>query len=485
MTDAQYMQFLTQMSVAARTQFKAFVMLVNAAGVLPSELVVSKCHRFLIQMVQDIVDGHRHNRNAVSMPPQHGKSTFLSVLATAWVMGHRPGIQIAITGFSHELVTDFSQQIKAIVNSAAYRLVFPDVQVDPTLDRLDYWRATNGSVIRAKSVGKKLTGRRVDWLIIDDAHAGRREAESALARRTVREWYFGDCVSRLAPGASVFLIGTRFHEEDLIGYLGSEEYTNSLIDNGLGQELYEFVNLPAQCTDNDDALGREFGEALFPEVRDGEFLDALRLGGIPNYEWESQYQGHPVSSGSGQIDTDLIRMVELDDLPETGLEFVRGWDLALTEKRSSDFTAGCLLAYHKRLDRIYIVDMFHDKKTWPKLKPIIRMKALNDLQRFGLLRIGMEGVSGFDIGFREMKDDKALKGKIKVEKKNPKGDKLLRAQPWINMIEAGKVYMVQGRWNKELKDEMRLFPDGTHDDQVDAISVAYELVLGKVKFAFA
>ena len=38
--------------------------------------------------------------------------------------------------------------------------------------------------------------------------------------------------------------------------------------------------------------------------------------------------------------------------------------------------------------------------------------------------------------------------------------------------------MLRGPWNDELINEMRLFPNGTNDDQIDALSRSFEALIG-------
>jgi predicted phage terminase large subunit-like protein len=85
----------------------------------------------------------------------------------------------------------------------------------------------------------------------------------------------------------------------------------------------------------------------------------------------------------------------------------------------------------------------------------------------------------------------ALMGRVKVELKNPPkrseggGSKLLRAQSWLNKVEAGQVVVVQAEWTKDFIDELDTFPDGKHDDQMDAMSVAWEMLEKRGKLLLA
>ena len=232
------------------------------------------------------------------------------------------------------------------------------------------------------------------------------------------------------------------------------------------------TNLPAICEDEgNDPLGRSEGEALFPELRGIPFLTKIRAA-LPAYEWRSQYQGDPKSVFSGNVESGNLQFIARDEVPAE-LELVRGWDMALTEKQTSDFSAGCLAAYDSIQDRLFIVDMFRVRKTWTKLRRAILAQTEADRETDGVQRIGIEAVAGFLAIYQDVRN--ALLGETKVEARiPPRGGKLLRAQPWLNKIEARRVFLVRSAWNKDFIAELETFPNGDFDDAVDAVSTAWE-----------
>lgn len=476
LSDDEYTDSLSFLIEKARTCFLTYCLLMNPPE--DSDIIVSQCHEYLIDLVQGVYDGDFGTRQAVSMPPQHGKSRFLSIEGVSWILGRNPKLNIAITCFSHELVTDFSVAVRNRVQSGLYRSIFPELEIG-SICRDDYWTTTKGGAIRAKSAGKKLTGRRVDWLIVDDAHAGRDEADSKTKREKVIKWYLADCRSRLSPEAKVFLIGTRWHPEDLIGTLTSDESTRILEDYGAEDEIFQVTNMPAVCENEDtDPLGRSVGEVLFPEMRGERFLNSTKAayeaeGSL--YEWDSQYQGRPRITGGGQADVDKLVIISEEQVPK-GIEFVRGWDLAVSEKQVADYTAGALCGYDENTDTLYIKDVYRNQLSWPKNQKIIRDKGKEEK-----VRLRIEAVAGFMACYQTVKAD--LLGVCQVERSKAKGDKLVRANRWLPKVEASRVFLVRGRWNQPFKDELESFPLGKNDDQVDAVSIAWELLEFKAKRA--
>lgn len=469
----------------AREDFETFCLMMYPPKNNPTntDIQIGGVHRLMCSIVQGVADGRLRKRQAISVPPQHGKSTFITILAVAWIMGHRAGVSVGISAFSSTLVNKFSRDIKAMTQTPIYRLIFPDMTMGKdNVDNVDEREWDNGSCLQCKTTGKKFTGRRIDWKVIDDPHAGREEAESKVIRDRVLTWYNGDVVTRLAPGASVFLVMTRWHPEDLVGSLTDEEYVEALQELGQLDSVFETTNLKALSEgEGDDPLGRtEPDMALFPEVRGTPFLKAIKAS-IPSYEWQSQYQGRPVSSLGGQVDVTKFSYISMDTFRDiagsTQMEMTRGWDLAVTEAQGSDFTAGAMIGYDRIANILYIVDIFRNKAAWVKNRQNIIVQTKDDAEQWGLEKIGIEAVSGFTALYQDIKQQ--LLGVTKVVKMNPgRRSKLLRAHPWLHLLEAGRVVLVRGEWNRAFVSELANFPDGKHDDMVDALSIARDTLLG-------
>ncbi len=493
LSDSEFSHILERIGEKARNSFIAFLELMYPQEQEGQQYIIGEVHRLVANIAEDTIKGKEKSNQTLSMPPQHGKSQLVSVRFVAWCLGYKGGINIAMTGFSHTLLCDFLYDVKAITDDPRYQMIFP---IKRTKDTSDVARWDNGSMVQCKSAGKKLTGRRVDLLIIDDAHAGRAEAESNTQRNKVIQWYFADCLSRLSPDAKIFIIGTRWHPQDLIGHLTEKKYVDELLAEGQEDKVFNVTNLKALADGGEDALNREAGESLFPEVRHSNFLRGIKAQTI-SYEWESQYQGNPTTAGSDQVDVSKLKYIEsIEEIPEHA-EFARGWDLAVTVQTSSDYTSGALLAYappteeekelaKKQLEEegegsgialpnIYIVDMFHKKMPWSRVKSQIVELAKADGHKHNATRLGVEAVAGFKVALAEVR--RSLSGIMKVEEKNPcKGGKIIRAQEWLNLIEAGNVHLLRGAWNKEFIEELRTFPDGNFDDMVDAVSIAAEVL---------
>lgn len=152
---------------------------------------------------------------------------------------------------------------------------------------------------------------------------------------------------------------------------------------------------------------------------------------------------------------------------------VRYWDTAVTVKAASDYSAGALCVMHH--GSLHILNVIRDKFTYPDLKRRIIEQAKIDGPR---VTIGIE-VTGQSTAFaQDLQVDPELRG-YTIKPNTPRGDKLNRCLPWASRAESGLVRLHPGAWVANFKDECGDFsPDmkHLHDDQVDSVSGAYELL---------
>jgi predicted phage terminase large subunit-like protein len=60
------------------------------------------------------------------------------------------------------------------------------------------------------------------------------------------------------------------------------------------------------------------------------------------------------------------------------------------------------------------------------------------------------------------------------------GSKIVRADAAASQVNIGRIGMLRASWNAALIDELAAFPNGRHDDQVDALSLAFNQMSGKI-----
>ena len=405
-------------------------------------------------------------RIIVHEPPQRGKSWQFSKLFPSFYMGHFPDDPIILTSYNDEHATSFSREIRNIVRDEEYRQLFPHVRIRTDSHAAHRWgiEGYRGEVNAGGILGGAITGKGARLLIMDDPYKNRAEAESAPHREKVVESYKSTLSTRLHAGAIQLLPMTRWHKDDLAGYL-------------LAQNLgFRYIRIPAIADGLDytghnqepDPLGRNLGEPLWPEKYPLDFYNAQKelLG---SYDWTSLYQGLPIPPEGMMFSREQLVIIEPRDVPKD-LRWVRFWDLATTEDRKADATASIEAAMDGE-GIVYLRRGLHFKKEWPFVRARIAETAKAEP---GVL-VGIEAVGTQKGMVQEMYADPEL-ADIGILGVPVSTSKRIRALPLAARAEAGKLRVVAGDWNESFIREMIEFDSGDHDDWIDAASGCMRLL---------
>ena len=291
-------------------------------------------------------------------------------------------------------------------------------------------------------------------LIIDDPLKNREEADSKLIRDKLWDWYASTAYTRLMPGGAVVLVQTRWHVDDLAGRLLN------------GPEQWEVVNLPALAEDRDE-LGREPGEALWPERYDEHALERIRST-IGEREFIALYQQRPAPLDGAMFRRDWIKRGKA---PRAGVHVAMGVDLALSTKTSADYTAIVVMS-RDEFGKLYVLDAVRERVDFPGALRLIRQMA----EKWNPRQIAIEQVAYQAVVVQELLRQTTLP----IKGVTPDKDKVTRAQPLALRYEQGLVSHEQlPSW---FEDELLAFPQGAHDDSVDALVYAYQAVMRMTRY---
>jgi len=162
-------------------------------------------------------------------------------------------------------------------------------------------------------------------------------------------------------------------------------------------------------------------------------------------------------------------------LPNNIVEYVRSWDLASSEPTPSnpspDATAGVLMAKDSE-GYFYIVDLRHIKGTPKAVKELLKNTSDRDAGRFQNVTITVPQDPG-QAGKSQAQDLVRMLAGHNVKSERPTGDKVTRASAFSAQCEAGNVFILNADWNTKLISELEGFPEGKHDDIVDACADAF------------
>lgn len=420
----------------------------------PLRQAPAKHHKIIIDALEDVVAG-RCDRLMICAPPGSAKSTYTTKLFVPYWLAKYPKSNIISASHTSGLASKFGREVRNMVDEEAEVLGF-GLREDSRA--VDSWTTTHGGEYVAVGVGVAIAGIRADLVLIDDPFKGREDADSATQREKVWSWYTGDVIGRLKPEGRVIIINTRWHEDDLSGRLIAQ-----------GLEDWKVLSFEALCEDpENDPMGREIGQALWPEWEDEEKL--LRKKSVMgSREWECQFQQHPIGKGVALIDADQIKMETT--VPGKITSIVRAWDLAGTEQQGSnnpDWTVGLKLG---RLEdgRHIVLDIRRGRWSPQDVENQIYQAAVDDGYETAIVIPQDAGQAGKAQAQSYVQKLAGYRVVVQLQT----GSKTTRATPVIAQIEASQLLCLTRKWSTAFLDELGKFPTGTKDDQVDALSSAF------------
>lgn len=415
-------------------------------------------------------------RLLMNVPPGTMKSILVSVMFPAWVWSLNPSK--SFTGAAHEqgLAIRDARKMRIIVESEWFQERWPlKLSVDANAKTMF---ENNFRGFRQAVPFKSLTGRRSDFILIDDplsAEGANSEAERIEASRIFRE----TLPTRINnDDSAIIIIMQRLHEGDTSGIILADEKKFG----------YRTVILPMrfEIERADPKDWRKVdGELLFPErysERAVEALEALLL----DYGTAGQLQQRPVPRDGGMFKRAWFDNRIVPSIPP-GTRIIRWWDLAATKDNKAAFTAGVALGKTPQ-GRYIVCDVNRFQEEIHTVQTKIK-------EQCGIDRAQWRGVKFFIPqdpgagGKYQARDMVRLLDGFDVTAIKEMGDKEERAIPFARQCSAGNVDILAGEWNEPFLNELCNFPGGKWKDQVDAVSNAHRMHVsspeGETSFAAA
>jgi predicted phage terminase large subunit-like protein len=323
------------------------------------------------------------------------------------------------------------------------------------------WETAEGGGIRAVGAGTGVASVNADLIVIDDPIGSRAKAESVAHREMVWDWITTDLLARAEPHTQVIFSMPRWHADDPAGRMQDRQAGS-----------WEVIDMPG-IAEEDDQLGREPGELLWPSHRPQSWIDS-RLVDMGSYGFASAVQCRPSPRDGGVFKWEWWQLI--DDIPASG-PMVRYWDLAGTDKRkrshNPDWTAGALLCRMPD-KRTAIVDVTRFQKSVASRDAELERICREDLHDFGgrvvwwfETEAGINGKARTETLLRRLQ---ATGMTVRTEPAT--GSKTHRAEPLEAAAEAGNVVLCPGEWRDPFRTEASDFPNGLNDDQIDGAAGA-------------
>ncbi len=412
-----------------------------------------------------------YGRGMFLLPPGSAKSTYGSVVVPTWIMGKVPGYRMILASYGSDLARKHGRRARQICRSLRYNGIF-GAGLSPDSSAAEEWALTNGSEYMAGGILSGITGNRANGIVIDDPVKGRDEADSDTVRKRTVEAYEDDIKTRLLPGGWMLLIQTRWHEDDLAGQILPEGWKgeSGLIRCRDGFD-WEILCLPAQCERADDPLGREIGEFLWPEWFDerhwAQFQNNPRT-------WSALYQQRPAPETGSYFKADWIKPYTIGQRPDLKTLSIYGAsDYAVTAD-NGDYTVHGIIGLDPK-GRMWLLDMWRQQASSDKW-----VDAWCDLvKRWG--PIGWAEETGqIKSGVGPFLTQRARERKAYCAREafsTNRGDKAIRAQSIRGRMALDGLYVPSDApWYSDFVAELTSFPAGRHDDIVDMLGLAGQLL---------
>jgi predicted phage terminase large subunit-like protein len=402
-----------------------------------------------------------------SMTPTHN-SSYASIRFAAWHLGRRPNDRWLQGAHTQTFAKDrLGKPVRNLINDTRYKEVFPEMGLSASSAAADYFEFVKGQgYYKAVGVGVGISGFRADIAAIDDPVASREDADSPTSRRKLHAWFEDDFGTRPMPGSPVYVVATRWHEDDLIGHELDK------MQNGITDYKWEVINIPAIAVE-DDPLGRPEGQGLWPEVFGTDWYLAKKRG-ITGRSWNSLYQGVPTDEEGGILkreDVSHYTTLPKDKVRQDGTmvekvirKITLSVDCAEKATQRSDYTAATVWLET------------HDKKHYLAHASRIR-KEFNDMVKWieHLAKV-------WNVDQILVEDRGAGTQYIQVRKEQPgfapvipistkQQSKEFRFDGVTPMFAAGEVFLPESGndWIADVEQELFVFPNGKNDDYVDSV----------------
>lgn len=406
------------------------------------------------------------NRLIINLPPRSLKSHAVSVAWPAWLLGKNPGQKIIVASYSSALALKHSMDCRALMQSEWYKDLFREVAISREQNEKRKFMTTERGFRLATSTGGTLTGEGGRFLIADDPSNGSQMSSRRMRERAV-EWFRHTFMTRQddpANGAYIIVM-QRLHPEDLTGALLSSE----------SGKLWEHLVIPAVETERRVyqcgrvSYERAQGELLNPDRMGLEDMERLKLD-LGSHVFAAQYQQAPVSiRGRLILPAWLGRFTEA---PQGTV--VQSWDTAVKATEANDYSV--CLSWVVAADGYYLTHIWREAVEYPRLKS--QLLEMAEQQQPDTIII--EDTATGQALIQELR----TRTRLPVIGMRPKGDKLTRLMRVHGLFEAGKVKLPESApWLADYLNELTAFPEGKHDDMVDATTQFLEWAKSRDHFA--
>ena len=372
-----------------------------------------------------------------------GKSTIGCIVRTIFEILKNPNIRILLGSHTAAQAEDFLREVKEhFENNEVFRSIFGDWVGDKwTTGEIVVSTRTKvrrEATVTTRGIGGSLAGKHFDLIIGDDL-AHEDNSRTVHQRDRVITWFYKTMMPTLDPGGRLFINGTRWHPQDLYGYLTKNDPNISILI------------IPILSDE---------GESAWPErFPIDHILDMKQEFGLPVFE--TQYQMNTTAMEGKVFSYDSFHFYE--QLPAE-LIYFGGVDLAISMKDKSDYFAFCTLGVDLTTNKKYVVAIHRGRKKFQQQTDYI----IKEYFKFDHIRIGIEA-NAYQASQLYTVQDQI--GKNRAVPLYTLKDKKTRGMKLAAKCENEEIYFHKSQMM--LIEECMALPDGDNDDLFDALELAH------------
>ena len=453
----------------SKVDFLTFVR--KTAPTLVSGFKMGRHIELLCDRLQKVADGDI-KRLMVFLPPRSSKSLIASKIFPAWYIGREPNHEIMSISHSDQLASDFGRSVRDIVNTEDFQRIFRGVSLRSDVKAAGKWKTNQNGSYYAAGVRSQIAGRGAHLALLDDVMS-EEDSFSEAGRRYIKEWWPSGLRTRLMPNGAIIIINTRYHFDDLCGWLLKQE-------SDLSESKWEVISIPAWLDETAaNLLGLEEGTSYFPEWKPDDVLKLdeheIRQSNGSRY-WDALYMQNPSPEDGGIIKKNWFQWWEYED-PPTCEFIIQTYDTAFSTRKTADYsviqTWGIFhqieeddYGYENVIPCLILLGNTKDRFEYPEL----RRTAQHLYQKHRPDVCIVEKKASGQSLIQDMR-----RAGLPVLEYLPDRDKVSRVYASTPIMESGRLYIPRGKeWAGDLHDEALAFPNGAHDDQVDAMTMAIQ-----------